>query len=400
MCTWQERKPDGNLSIVMNIRFARIERPRLTKHQILLPLQAQQLSRSYNGDLIVDVDITIRSSSSAAAATATAATAVGGSGPPPPPPTYEHQADVRGLCVGEIPVLVGSALCHRPVPHNHNNEDATCYFIVKGQPKVIVSQERLINNHPLISVSVLQSKQVQFTCEVRSVPATNTNRFPVIFALRTTMAGTPSLLPAPPLLPDPIIVTLTYFREEVPVILLFYAFGVFDLDAIGVRVQRTARWADLPTIQRLMYATIQHTAAVRTRGEALMVLSGFMAQHQQQQYANNNNNSAAARKSASASASASSSSTSAPPAPAPAPAVSSSSPSDAAEELLFANVLPHLTSTDAKLEYLAYLIGLLLNHLFLPSARRSNLFDKDHMGNKRLDVCGTLLSHFRIFYQD
>lgn len=120
----------------MHIRFARIERPRLTKHQILLPLQAQQLSRSYNGELIVDVDITIRSS--------------GANGQ-----TYENQADVRDLCIGEVPILVGSTLCHRPV--QRPNEDATCYFIVKGQPKVIVSQERLINNHPLISMSVLQS---------------------------------------------------------------------------------------------------------------------------------------------------------------------------------------------------------------------------------------------------
>ncbi len=64
----------------------------------------------------------------------------------------------------------------------------------------------------------------------------------------------------------------------------------------------------------------------------------------------------------------------------------------AAEELLNANVFPHLVATETKLEYLAYLVGTLLNHLFLPSARQSHFFDKDHMGNKRMDVCGTLLS--------
>lgn len=349
--TWLERKPDSTLSIVMKIRFNRIDRPQLTDNQILLPLQAQQLTKSYNGRILIDVEITIKST--------------GPAGQP-----FENQADVRGLCIGEIPVLVGSCLCHRPLPERPSAaapptdaasaDSIAAYFIVHGQNKVIVSQERLINNHPLVSASNLQSKQVQYTCEVRSAPATNTNRSPVIFALRVTVASVPALLPAAPVLADPLIVTLTYFRHEVPVILLFYAFGVFDLDAVCAKVQKTSRWADLPTLRRLLYATSQHTAAVRNRGEALSVLSGFMAQH------HHPGNAAAA--------------------------AAHPSPSSAAEELLTANVLPHLTTTDAKLEYLAYLIGVLLNHLFLPAARNSHQFDKDHMGNKRLDGCGTLLS--------
>jgi hypothetical protein len=45
------------------------------------------------------------------------------------------------------------------------------------------------------------------------VPATNTNRFPVVFALRATTCSVPALLPAMPVLSDPLIVTLTYFRR-------------------------------------------------------------------------------------------------------------------------------------------------------------------------------------------
>lgn len=106
---------------------------------------------------------------------------------------------------------------------------------------------RLLSNHPLISVCTMQSRQVQYTCEVRSVPpggphggsphlATNVvlrwnnygalrvnvcntltvpsqrNRFPVVFAMRVTVAAPPALLPQEPVLADPIIVTLTYHR--------------------------------------------------------------------------------------------------------------------------------------------------------------------------------------------
>ena len=38
------------------------------------------------------------------------------------------------------------------------------------------------------------------------------------------------------------------------------------------------------------------------------------------------------------------------------------------------------------------MIGILLNYLFWDKARKSQIYDKDFMGNKRIDVCGTLLS--------
>jgi hypothetical protein len=42
-----------------------------------------------------------------------------------------------------------------------------------------------------------------------------------------------------------IIVSLTYFRHEVPVLLLFYAYGLMDLDSICLLVKRTARFPDV-----------------------------------------------------------------------------------------------------------------------------------------------------------
>lgn len=37
------------------------------------------------------------------------------------------------------------------------------------------------------------------------------------------------------------------------------------------------------------------------------------------------------------------------------------------------------------------MVGVLLNHMFDPVARNSQLFDKDFVGNKRMEVCGALL---------
>jgi hypothetical protein len=87
-----------------------------------------------------------------------------------------------------------------------------------------------------------------------------------------------------------IIVTLTYFRHEVPALLLFYAYEpghtserrhvachrIMDINEICVLIQRTCRWATVDTLRRLLYATQQHTAAVRDREEALAVLTRCM----------------------------------------------------------------------------------------------------------------------------
>ena len=61
--------------------------------------------------------------------------------------------------------------------------------------------------------------------------------------------------------------------HEVPVALLFYAYGVIDLADICLRVQRTAKWASLELLCQLLYPTQQHTSALRTQKEALDVLT-------------------------------------------------------------------------------------------------------------------------------
>lgn len=52
---WSVRNAsDGSaLAVTIHIRFCQIQRPHLTDNQILLPLQAQQLGRSWGGPFLV-----------------------------------------------------------------------------------------------------------------------------------------------------------------------------------------------------------------------------------------------------------------------------------------------------------------------------------------------------------
>lgn len=117
---WSERNLTGQaMTIKVQVRLGSIKKPMLTDHQILLPLQAQQLGRSYNARLLLNVDISIRETA------------------PNGEKANVHQADICDLCVGDIPVLVGSVLCHQAV--TQSSAGNACYFVVNGQTKVIVS---------------------------------------------------------------------------------------------------------------------------------------------------------------------------------------------------------------------------------------------------------------------
>lgn len=211
---WVEKQEAGCiLSITVHTHFGCLQKPMLNASQIILPLQAQQLGRSYTGRLLVDVVITVKQTVNGEV-------------------VQQFTTDIKDVCVGEIPVLVGSAVCHRVLPGA-----ASCFFIVNGQSKVLVSQEqgvmyggwvgrtgrpapeRLINNHPLINVQTLQSRQTQYSCEVRSVPCNNPYRYPVVFTVRVTQTVESPYCPPRctgdrPVLRDPIVVTLTYFRHD------------------------------------------------------------------------------------------------------------------------------------------------------------------------------------------
>lgn len=124
--------------------------------------------------------------------------------------------------------------------------------------------------------------------------------------------------------------------------MLFLAYGYTELDEVCDMIAKTAVW-EVSVIKDLLYVTLQHTAAVRTQAEAIQVLSQYMM-------------SGPATGSNTRSSNA-------------------SSTPGAVEDLLHANVLPHLALPEAKMQYLAHMVGVLLNHIFDPRSRESMLYD-------------------------
>lgn len=113
--------------------------------------------------------------------------------------------------------------------------------------------------------------------EVRSVPVNNPHRYPVVFTVRITQSVVQPHCPPrtgePLTLRDPVIVTLTpgvmlgkfhcvcvspllYFRHEVPVVMLFAAYGYTDLDIVCKMIAQTTVF-DATTVRSLLYVTLQ-----------------------------------------------------------------------------------------------------------------------------------------------
>ena len=57
--------------------------------------------------------------------------------------------------------------------------------------------------------------------------------------------------------------------------LVFLAYGYLDVDLVCRMIAHTARFPP-DTIRTMLYSTLQHTATVRTREEALTILGSYM----------------------------------------------------------------------------------------------------------------------------
>jgi DNA-directed RNA polymerase beta subunit len=136
------------------------------------------------------------------------------------------------VCVGKIPIMVGSKYCHlygrsktERTALNECPYDRGGYFIIKGSEKVVISQERPVEN----IISCFEESDVSKPYECRAeVKSTIDQRFFVIKVaiVRLTKyheatARDKSIVPGHKLL-----VALPYGRRPIPLFVIFKAFGV------------------------------------------------------------------------------------------------------------------------------------------------------------------------------
>jgi DNA-directed RNA polymerase II subunit RPB2 len=248
------------------------------------------------------------------------------------------------VLVCKIPVMLGSCLCvlrnkteKEVVELGECPRDPGGYFVVNGGEKVLIAQERLANNN----VYVFNAKGNILSCEIRSMHPSGI-RAPSQLLLRLVELNKKEYST------DSVIrVLLPYCKKEVPLFVVFRAFGLTTEEDTKSIIKMCGE-DNASVIQ----ASVEDAIAVQRQDQALEYIA---------LRANIVNNTKESRI-------------------------------EWARNIVQNEILPHLEETltnddTNKVEFIAYMV----RRLLLVSAGKRDLDDRDNYSNKRMDMAETLL---------
>lgn len=303
---------------------------------------------------------------------------------------YTHQkgkeinTESARICVAKIPIMVGSKWCHlygrslsERAAMNECPLDRGGYFIIKGSEKVVISQERPVEN----SIACFQESDPNKPYECRAeVKSTVDQRFfPIkVTVVRLTKYQEPStkekdrnLIPG-----HKLVVGLPYGRRPVPLFVIFKAFGVTSDEEIFSYLLDKEFAADQDFIN-LLTPSAQDARNVATQADAIRYVANSIninITDKKVQDAVDNSNVTDDIESA-----------------------NNTLRMSYASDLLNREFIPHVGNNPTKkLRFL----GLMVQRLLRCKLNPSLFSDRDKLTNKRLDLPGTLIFQiFRHYFQ-
>jgi DNA-directed RNA polymerase II subunit RPB2 len=226
--------------------------------KVMMPNDARLRNLTYSATLYVDVNVTGK--------------------------TYDadlgeyvsESKKITGVSLGKIPIMVRSAYCMLSQPcsrvANSTDEcrnDYGGYFIVNGNEKVIISQDRIAENKTYVFTSTKVSSY-SLVAEIRSVQE---NRFgvPKTTTLKLTSKGTQ--------FGRQIRVNIHHVRQDVPLFIMFRALGVeSDLDIVRIVVHDLEDPVGKLVAQELVGSMDESSGVTCTR-DAMEYLSKYLHAH-------------------------------------------------------------------------------------------------------------------------
>ncbi|CAA0825111.1 DNA-directed RNA polymerase II subunit 2 [Striga hermonthica] len=266
--------------------------------------------------------------------------------------------DFTKVFIGKVPIMLRSSYC---TLYQNSEKDLTelgeCpydqggYFIINGSEKVLIAQEKMSTNHVYV-FKKRQPNKYAYVAEVRSMAETQ-NRPPstmfVRMLSRTSAKGGSS--------GQYIRATLPYIRTEIPIIVVFRALGFIAdkdiLEHICYNFQDTQMMELLrPSLEEAFVIQNQQVALdyIGKRGATVGVTREKRIKY--------------------------------------------------AKEILQKEMLPHVGVGEHCETKKGYYFGYIIHRLLLCALGRRAEDDRDHYGNKRLDLAGPLLGGlFRMLFR-
>jgi DNA-directed RNA polymerase II subunit RPB2 len=330
---------DETRKIIVNFGQLRMGRPNFTESNgdspALYPNQARLRNLTYSAPLYCDVTLTsvvIRDAES-------------GDEDVVPYPSMR-------VFIGRIPIMLRSsfcllAQCQSDKDYNDVGEchvDQGGYFVVNGSEKVLLAQERMSANHVFVFAKSLPSK-FSHVAEVRSVSDVS-NRPATSFSVKLLSRGGGK---GGNLAGQSIVCTLPQIKQDIPIIILFRALGFANDEEVMKHIcfdetDEEVMTALIPSIEEAQVIQNQEVALdyIAKRGNTVAVKRESRIKY--------------------------------------------------ARELVQLELLPHISTEPGSELKKGYFIGYMVNRLLQVALKRHTEDDRDHYGNKRLDLAGPLLA--------
>ncbi|PNH02804.1 DNA-directed RNA polymerase II subunit RPB2 [Tetrabaena socialis] len=357
--------PDRSLykhRVIISIENPTLSRPTITEkdgqQKIMMPNDARLRNMTYSSQLMVDVAVTAKVLNME---------------------TNEYQEESRRLtCVslGKIPIMVHSRYCNLsqnrvPSPYDECCFDYGGYFIINGNEKVVIAQDRIAENKVFVFINN-KATPYSHVAEVRSV---SERRFgiPKTTAVKLSTRGNQ--------FGKYIRVNVHHMKHEIPLFILFRALGIESDQDI---VKHIVSDVNDPIVNELT-GSMDEASNVRTQSDSIAYLTRFIY----------NSNSTAKIPPAPVEQNADASAPSTEP-----PVVVTTRPAinkyDVVMSMLEHELLPHIgTDLYIKAVYLGYMVRKLLRCCL----GEWPLDDRDSYVNKRIDTPGILIANlFRQYY--
>ena len=251
------------------------------------------------------------------------------------------------LLIGYLPTMLKSELC---VLKNKSPDELAqlgeCmyehggYFICNGGEKVLIAQERMAHNQ----VFCYLDKFGVYSSEIRSVPEGVSKAATQVVVKYLPSKGSKHL-PS-----SSIHVSLHYIKKDIPLLVVFRAFGILD-DSLILKMISPS---NDPKIHRMLLASFEEASIIQDQHSAIQYLGSNLASttiqgtENQIDYVRN--------------------------------------------VLLVREIFQHLGSLDEHSFFAkAYLLGHMVNKCLMTVLGRRDIDDRDHFGNKRMDLAGNLI---------
>jgi DNA-directed RNA polymerase II subunit RPB2 len=177
---------------------------------------------------------------------------------------------IKNIIIGKVPIMIKSKYCSI---HKNKINDGECkydhggYFIINGNEKVIISQEKVANNIIQVFKNSKNTTKYSHMCEIRSL---NENIFgiPKVSTIKITNKAD--------IYDNCIRILLPHMKTEIPIFILFRALGCeTDRDIVHYILNNDGSDID-NTILKILKPSIEEAMDVRTENEAIIYISKHM----------------------------------------------------------------------------------------------------------------------------